>query len=77
MIGSIYLALNVPRYYFRFCHCCLVSKSCPILCDPMGCSDQAPLSMEFLRQEYWSALTFSPPEDLPDPGITPGSPESL
>ena len=30
---------------------------------------QAPLSMEFSRQEYWSELPFSLPGDLPDPGI--------
>ena len=35
---------------------------------------QAPLSMELSRQEYWSALPFSPPGDLPDPGIEPASP---
>ena len=35
---------------------------------------QAPLSMEFSRQEYWSGLPFPSPEDLPDPGIEPGSP---
>ena len=34
----------------------------------------APLSMGFSRQEYWSGLPFSPPEDLPDPGIEPASP---
>ena len=34
---------------------------------------QAPLSMEFSRQEYWGRLPF-PPGDLPDPGIEPGSP---
>ena len=34
---------------------------------------QAPLSMEFSRQEYWSGLPF-PPGDLPNPGIEPGSP---
>ena len=34
---------------------------------------QAPLSMEFSRQEYWSRLLFPPPGDLPDPGIEPGS----
>ena len=34
---------------------------------------QAPLSMEFSRQEYWSRLTFSPPGNLPDPGIKPSS----
>ena len=36
---------------------------------------QAPLSMEFSRQEYWSRLLFPTPRDLPDPGIEPMSPE--
>ena len=35
---------------------------------------QAPLSMGFSRQEYWSGLPFPPPEDLPNPGIEPASP---
>ena len=34
---------------------------------------QAPLSMEFSRQEYWSGLPCPPPEDLPNPGIKPMS----
>ena len=34
---------------------------------------QAPLSMGFSRQEYWSGLPCSPPRDLPDPGIKPES----
>ena len=34
---------------------------------------QAPLSMGFSRQEYWSGLPFPPSEDLPDPGIEPMS----
>ena len=32
---------------------------------------QAPLSMEYSRQEYWNGLPFPPPEDLPDPGVQP------
>ena len=32
---------------------------------------QAPLSMGFSRQEYWSGLPCPPPGDLPDPGIEP------
>ena len=32
--------------------------------------------MEFPSQEYWSGLPFSPPGDLPDPGIKPASPAS-
>ena len=35
---------------------------------------QAPLTMGFLRQEYWSGLPFPYPGDLPDPGIKPISP---
>ena len=34
---------------------------------------QAPLSMGFSRQEYWSGLPCPPPGDLPDPGIKPRS----
>jgi len=37
---------------------------------------QAPLSMGFSRQEYWSGLSFSSPGDLPNPGIKPVSPMS-
>ena len=35
---------------------------------------QAPLSMGFSRQEYWSGLPFYSPGDPPDPGTEPGSP---
>ena len=35
---------------------------------------KVPLSMGFFRQEYWSGLPFTSPEDLPHPGIEPGSP---
>ena len=38
----------------------------------MAC--QAPLSIGFSREEYLSGLPFPTPEDLPDPGIKPGSP---
>ena len=37
---------------------------------------QAPLSMGFSRQEYWSGVPCPPPGDLPDPGIEPASPLS-
>ena len=53
--------------------CCLVAKLCPTLCNPMDCSSQAPLSLGFPRQEYWSGLPFPSPGDLPDPGIEPAS----
>ena len=54
-----------------------VTQSCPTLCDPMDyIACQAPPSMGFPRQEYWSGLPFPSPGDLPDPGMDPGSPAS-
>ena len=51
-----------------------VPQSCPTLCDPMTVAHQAPPSMEFSRQEYWSGLPFPSPGDPPNPGIEPGPP---
>ena len=60
------------------CVCVLVARSCPTLCNPMDCvAHQAPLSIEFSRQEYWSGLPFPSPGDLPEPVIRPGSPTLL
>ena len=56
--------------------CCLVTKPCLALATPWTVACQVPLSMGFLRQEYWSGLPFPSPEDLPDPGIEPMSPAS-
>ena len=48
----------------------LVAQSCLTPFDPMDCvAWQAPLSMEFCRQEYWSGLPFSSPRDFPNTGI--------
>ena len=52
----------------------LVAKLCPTLATSWTVACQAPLSMRFSRQEYWSGLAFPSPGDLPDPGIEPGSP---
>ena len=43
---------------------------------PWTVTHQAPLSMGFSRQGYWSGLPFPPPGNLPDPGIEPVSPAS-
>ena len=51
-----------------------VAKSCPILVTPWTVACQAPLSVGFSRQEYWSGLSFPPLGDLPDPEIKPISP---
>ena len=44
---------------------------------PRNVAHQAPLSMGFSRQEYWSELPFPPPGDLPNPGIEPRSPTQV
>ena len=53
---------------------CAVLSHSTTFCDPKDVARQAPLSMGFSRQEYWSGLPCSPPEDLPNPGIKPRSP---
>ena len=45
-----------------------------LFATPWTVAYQAPPSMEFSRQEYWSGLPFPSPGDLPNPGIEPGSP---
>ena len=56
-------------------HACVLSRfSCVQLCTTLWTvACQAPLSMGFSRQEYWSRLPCLPPGDLPDPGIEPSS----
>ena len=44
-----------------------------LFATPWTVAYQAPLSMGFSRQEYWSVLPFPSPGDLPNPGIDPGS----
>ena len=51
-----------------------VSQSCPTFCERWTVAHQAPPSMGFSRQEYWSGLPFPFPGDLPDTGIKPRSP---
>ena len=51
------------------------SLSCvQLFAIPWSVARQAPLFMGFSRQEYWSALLFSSPGDLTNPGIKPWSP---
>ena len=56
------------------CVCVRYSLSCvQLFATPRTVACQAPLSMGLSRQDYWSGLPFPFPEDLPDPGIEPGS----
>ena len=50
---------------------CVCAQLCQTLSTPWTAAHQAPLSMEFSRQETWSGLPFPPPGDLPNLGIEP------
>ena len=63
----LYILLLVP-----ILTCCLVTRSCPL--TPWTVARQAPLSVGFPSQEYWSGLPFLSPGDLPNPGLEPESP---
>ena len=57
--------LGVQKYISHFSRAQLFAM-------PWTVAHQAPLSMRFSRQEYWSGLPFPSPGDLPNPGIKPG-----
>ena len=65
--------------YIIYMLCCAVLShfSCiRLFATPWTIARQAPLSMEFPGQEYWSGLSCAPPGDLPNPGIESSSPVS-
>ena len=49
------------------CVLCSIAQSCLTLCGPWTTALQAPLSLEFSMQEYWSGLPFPTPGDIPNP----------
>ena len=68
------------KYTFYLCYSCCACMhahvlSCvPLFETPWAIAYQAPLSMGFSRQAYWSGMPFPSPGHFPDPGIEPGSP---
>ena len=56
------------------CECVKSLSGVRLFATPWTVSRQAPLSMGFFRQEYWSGFPFPSPGDLPNLGIEPGSP---
>ena len=56
------------------CVCARMLSQVRLFATPWTVTCQAPLSMEFSRQEYWSGLPFPTPRDLPNLGIEPASP---
>ena len=76
---------NLRSQYYKitkvFCipppilYCCyLISVMSDSFAIPWTVAHQAPLSMAFPRQEYWSRLSFLSPGDLPDPEVSPTFP---
>ena len=72
---SFPLCIHKSLLYVCISLACMLSHfSCVLLfATPWTVACQAPLSMGFSRQEYWSELPCPPPEDLPNPGIEPTS----
>ena len=62
-----------PNHCLIFSSVQLLSRA-RLFATPWTVAHQAPLSMGFSRQEYWSGLPFPSPGDLPDPGAGPRSP---
>ena len=81
---TVFHYMYTPPYVYPFnCGCTIVIKTCAcvlshirrgwLFATPRTVAYQTPLSMGLSRQEYWSGLSYSPPWDLPDPGIEPVS----
>ena len=53
---------------------CVVTQSCPTLCNPMDYNQRGSSVHGILQEEYWNGLLFLFPGDLPDPGTESKSP---
>ena len=70
-LSNQYVAQKIQRNTV----CCVwLLSHVRLLATPRSGAHQAPLSIGFSREEYWSGLPFSPPADLPNPGTEPRSP---
>ena len=67
----VYIATQEVKVSWS-CSCCCRCLVADSFATPRTVVCQAPLSMGFPRQEYWSVLPFPSPGDLPNPGVKPG-----
>ena len=77
MYTCIHSLLTHPdSIYYRIYHACVLSRfsRVQLFATLQTVAHQAPLSVGFSRQEYWSGLPFPSPGDPPNPGIEPKSP---
>ena len=69
-VGIIHTHTHTHIYIVRCVSVCVSGFSCvQLFVTLQTVAHQAPLSMGFSRQEYWSGLPCPPPGDLPDPGL--------
>ena len=69
--GRLWSAEGSPVYWSHLLYHMELSRfsHVQLFVTPLTVAHQAPLSVGFSRQEYWSGLPFPSPGDLPDPGI--------
>ena len=74
-VKIVSLITSFPLFRFLcpspFLHAQLLSRVRPFATPWQTVACQAPLFMEFSRQEHWNGLPFPSPRDLPDPGLNP------
>ena len=75
-IVNVVLLYSSLAHYLTYSRYKIVFNHVQLFATPWTVAHQAPLSVGFSRQEYWSRLPFPPRGDLPDPGIEPSSPKS-
>ena len=68
----IFACREVSKEFASLCSCLCMLSLVQLFVTPWTVACQAPLSMEFSRQEYWSGLPYPCSGDLPDPGIQKG-----
>ena len=71
--ASLPLGSGLRRHRYLYVYVCARSGASNSLLPPLTVARQAPLFMEFLRQEYWSGLPFPTPGDPPYSGIESAS----
>ena len=77
-VCSLLTPEDLSHFFFPKPTCvCLHAQPCLIFVSPQTVAHQAPLSMGFPRQQYWSGLPSPPPGDLPNPVIEPTPTVSL
>ena len=73
-IECLYQRICLPQFLVHVCMYAKLLSRVRLFATPWTVACQTPPSIGFSRQEYWNGVPFPSPEDLPDPGIEPGSP---